>query len=185
MGNFEYIQLDKLSDIITGYAFRTAITSSDSGNMRVIHAKDLRNNFYIDTQELKCIEMDYAGNRLVQKNDVILSSRGFFVAGVFISDENTIASASVYILRPNLKKILPEYLAIFLNSKKGQKQLLQYCTSTTIKSILTRDLKKIYIPLPSIEVQNDIINLYRSIEKQRILMKKKMRLQQEIFNSIL
>jgi len=105
----------KLKDITTvqmGYTFRGAIKNNDDGNMFVISAKDVRNNFIITNKGLKKIDHPINKNRLLKEDDVILSNRMYFKASVVDINENTIAASSIYVLRVDKKIILPEYLAL-------------------------------------------------------------------------
>lgn len=185
MSHINQIQLEKISTIFAGHAFRTALQKEPDGNICVLQAKNVREGLDINLQTLPCIQMNYDGERILQGNDVILSSRGFFKAAVFDSDIKTIAAASTYILRCNISKILPEYLAIYLNSKKGQNQLAKYGTSTTIKSILVKDLQNITISLPSRESQKIIVDLYKCKNKHKKLLNKKELLHEQIFEEVI
>ena len=154
-------KLIEIIQIFAGYSFRSALQDDADGNMQVIQARDVRSGLYVNSLDLRCIKMEYDGNRVVQKGDVILSSRGFFIAAV-VGDINrkTIATSSVYILRPDIKKIIPEYLAIYLNSTKGQNKFKRYETGAAMKTIFSRDLQEIKIPIPSMEKTK---NMYKFI----------------------
>lgn len=181
MNTLNYTQLGKIAHVQAGYAFRSALERDSDGTMRVFQAKDVRKNFIVNPESLLFINMNYEGDRLLRKGDVILSGRGFFEAAVFQSDTKIIATSSVYILRPDISKILSKYLAIFLNSDAGQIQLRKYETNTTLKAILTKDLKSIHIPLPDIEQQQIICDLHECKDRHKVLLQRKEKLYDQLF----
>lgn len=173
----------KLKDITTvqmGYTFRGAIKNNDDGNMFVISAKDVRNNFIITNKGLKKIDHPINENRLLKEDDVILSNRMYFKASVVDIDENTIAASSIYVLRVDKKIILPEYLALWINSHKGQSVLDRNSTGMTIKTILKTNLENIEIDIPDLDNQQKIIELSRA---KNILIDK-IKQKEKILNNI-
>ena len=179
-------RLKEIAKISLGYSFRGSIQEEKDGNMFVIQAKNVKDNFYIqNTDKLVKIKHPIYEDRLVKQNDIILSSRGYFNASVSKTSENMIASSSVYIIRslnPNI--ILPEYLALYLNSKKGQFLLKRNQTGSMVKVILKTDLEGIDIIIPDIEKQKILIqsfNVLRDIEK---LLSTKKELLEQNFNGL-
>jgi len=183
----------KLSDnysIISGYSFRQSITLDKDGNVRVLQANDLADSFLINTGELSKIDYDLPiSNAFLQENDVILSSRGVIRASVVEdSNEKAIASSSVFILRPATgitDEIISEYLALYLNSSKGQSLLSSTFNAGTIQSIKKSDLESVQIAVPPVKVQQEVCNLNRNIMKQSSLLKTKLDKTKEILNGVI
>jgi restriction endonuclease S subunit len=176
-------RIKNISDVFTGYTFRTALKDDKNGTMAVIQARDVfSDNLYIDYPSLTKIDFQTTrSNSLVKKNDVLISARGNFKASVFTEDnKNIIASSSSYIIRLKDKKILAEYLAIYLNSIIGQKEISKNLSGGTIKTILRKNLEEIEIKIFDLKKQKQIINLYQANKKiQNLLSRKK-----EILDSI-
>jgi len=177
--------LKDIADIIAGYTFRMALEPQIDGLMTVIQSKDVLDNLYINKNNLTKIDLQkYQSKALIEENDIIISSRGSFKAGVVEGNVvNSIASSSVYILRLKDKNVIPEYLAIYLNSVKGQKNIKNKMTGSVIKTILRKDLENLKILLPSKDVQNKIINLYKNNQAQQKLLTRKKILTNEIVES--
>jgi len=177
--------LKNIADIIAGYTFRMALEPQIDGLMTVIQSKDVLDNLYINKDNLTKINLQkYQSKALVEENDVIISSRGSFRTNVIKSNiTNIIASSSVYILRLKDRNIIPEYLAIYLNSVDGQKKIRNKITGSVIKTILRKDLENLKIPLPDKNMQNKIINLYKNNQAQQKLLTKKKLLINEIVES--
>ena len=104
-----------------------------------------------------------------------------------IRTERTILCASsVYLLRiKENSKILPEYLAVYLNSIPGQRNLSGILTNGTIRTLLKRDLEKISIPIPSVEKQKQLVHLNENIRKQQTHLERKIKLQNNMVSAIL
>lgn len=174
-------RLKEISKISLGYSFRVKIEHKNNGNMLVVSAKDIKDNFIISNSDhLTKISHPIYEDRLVKKDDILLSNRGYFKAGVFSLEKNTIAASSVYILRIKKDVVLPEYLVIWINSKKGQNEINKNTTGTMIKTILKSELENIKIEIPIMEKQKKIIEL----NKIKIELKNKLKEKEQIFENI-
>lgn len=178
--------LKDIADIITGYTFRTALKSHAGGLMAVIQAKDISGRYVVKDNLAKIDLQKYQTKAVIEENDIVISSRGSFKAGIIKGNiANIIASSSVYVLRIKDKNILPEYLAIYLNSVNGQKKIREKMTGSIIKTILRRDLENLKIPIPIKDIQNKIIDLYRNNQaQQKLLTRKKMLINKILESSI-
>jgi type I restriction enzyme S subunit len=68
-------------------------------------------------------------------------------------------SVHVALVRPDRSKIYPEYLAIALNGEYVQRQIAQLFTGALIKGLPLNKIKKITLPLPSLNAQRQIIDV--------------------------
>lgn len=169
-------KIKNISDVFAGYTFRTALKDNKNGSMSVIQARDVfSDNLYINYNNL--IKIDFQSTRtnsLVKENDVLVSARGVFRASVFSeANKNIITSSSSYIIRLKDKNILPEYLAIYLNSIVGQKEINKNLSGGTIKTILRKDLSEIEVKILDLKKQKQIINLYQANKKTQSLLSRK------------
>lgn len=168
-------KLSEITEISTGYTFRSAIKPSIHGNFGVIQAKDVTNDLEITRDNLIKTNLDNVSlNAIVKNNDVILTSRGRFKAAVVNSHEPMIASSSVFIIRVKIQEIDPRYLAIYLNSFQGQVQISKLISGSYIKSIPKFNLSNLNIPAPSVLEQKNIIKLFQNINHQQKLLKRKI-----------
>jgi len=170
--------LTDITEVIAGYSFRTALRGKDNASLFVLQAKNILDNSIVDEENLDGIDFEnYRSRAVVKKGDVVISSRGSFRAGsVSLEAKDIIAASSVYILRLKKETVLPEYLAIYLNSAEGQKQLIESATGAAIKAILKKDLENISVAVPSVEKQEKIIRLYHTSKKLQKALAKKMNL---------
>jgi len=174
--------IKEVSEIIAGFTFRGALKSDPDGGMRVLLAKNINEDGTISYDDLTKISLEAPRtNAFVSKNDVVLSSRGVFRAGVFSEDtNNTITASSVYILRISVKYILPKYLAIYLNSKIGQNRIKNITTGSTVKTILRGALENLEINIPSIDRQKKIIEIMENWQTREKMLVKKIEVSKNI-----
>lgn len=185
--NITTIRLKNSFEIITGYTFRSSIPEDDNGNLFLLQAKDITNSFFINEDLLSRISFDtYSTEAFVKYDDIVLCSRGNTQASVIKSnEEDIIASSSVFILRSKDKRVLGEYLAIYFNSNQGQADLSRLLVGSSIKSIKKADLENMEIPVPSLEVQKDIVALHgKGLELEK-LISRKAELNLNIMNGII
>lgn len=184
------MKLGDIAEIIQGYAFRSAITPVESGDLFVFQAKDLvRGVPFSDVGTLTQIPFVITGHiGYIKTNDVLLVARGM-KAGTFRSttfkavEQNVLASSSVHILRVTASNVLPEYLSHYLNSKRGQTDLSDIVTGSYIGALPRRALEQIKIPIPNSHKQKAIIDLYNNIQAQQKILDRKNELKQQIIEA--
>lgn len=178
----KHFHLSEVANIQSGYSFRSKIINVDNGKLGVVQAKDVA-GLYINEVDIARVNQEYAETRIQQSGDVFLTSRGSFRASIGNFDKPTIASSSLFVLRPISKDFLPEYIAIYLNSETAQYYLNQNAKGATIKSVSIEDLKNLSIPYISLEKQRIIINLQRNAEQQNNLLRCKQTIIDRILKS--
>lgn len=183
-------KLKDVTEIISGYTFRSSIKDNTDTSLYTLQAKDITRELYVNDGTLLGLDDNtiYRTAAFVNKNDVVLSSRGSFKSAVSVSNKKILASSSVYIIRIINNNITPEYLALFLNSERGQRYLLQSSSGAAINTILKKDLENIAIMIPELQLQKSITNLHQnSIELSKLLIRKAYMVQDitnDIFSSL-
>ncbi|MFA5829890.1 MAG: restriction endonuclease subunit S [Candidatus Gracilibacteria bacterium] len=174
--------LKEISEIIAGFTFREALKNDSNGETQVLLAKNINVDGTINYPELTRINLVAPRtNAFVAKNDVLLSSRGIFRAGVFDKEaKNIIAASSLFILRIKDSNVIPEYLSIYLNSEAGQNSIQKILTGSTIKTVLRGALEDLSIPVPSLAVQKTIIEISVNWQKRQTLLNQKINLSKNI-----
>jgi restriction endonuclease S subunit len=183
--------LEEISTISTGFSFRGSIPQDPNGDTRVVQATNLLGNGSItDESDLKRIKViGRADSVTVSKGDVLLVSRGTLSGGfkaAFVNETRfrLIASSSLHIIRVNHDSVLPEFVCAYLNTPKGQQQLQRIASGSTIRTLLTKNLSLLEIPIPSIETQRTIVELVRNITSQQKLLQQRNSLLNELISSI-
>lgn len=106
---------------------------------------------------------------LLKDGDVLFAAKGTknFAAVFENHNEPSVASTSFFVIRPTDNKVLPQYLAWFLNNHNTQTLLKGQAIGTSIPSISKQVLENLEIALPSIETQKTILQItkLRNMEK--------------------
>ena len=106
----------------------------------------------------------------VAAGDVLVAARGTkfkaALAGAEVS--GAIAAANLITVRPG-KELYPAFLAAYLTSAAGEKQVLARAKATTASQLLINvsDIEELEIPLPPFEVQKRIGDLWQELKAQQ------------------
>lgn len=133
-------------------------------------------NYYVTTKEIvtgkiifseKTDLVDDQALSIIQKrshlesDDILLSGIGTIgkVAVVDIPVGNWNCSESIFLLKPLKEIIIPRYLMHCLRSRHVQDSFLGKSRGSTLKGIRKGDLVSVEIPVPPIEVQQEIVRV--------------------------
>ena len=165
------IKLENIAEIRTGYTFRDGLKKYQKGKLGVIQMKDLK-GFNIDLQNIDYIKEDsISSNHCLNKNDIIIKTRGEDNASYIIPNEiNAIASAPLLVLKTNAEKIIPGYLHWYLNQKSAKEYYNIISRGTSQKLISINNLKEMEIEVPSKEIQKQIVELDSLLKKETEIM---------------
>lgn len=97
----------------------------------------------------------------LESGDILLSGIGTIgkVALVDIPLGNWNCSESVFLIKPKNDVITSAFLAYILGSKNVQKFFQEKARGSTLKGIRQQDLKLLKVPVPPIEVQEEIVRI--------------------------
>ena len=128
---------------------------------------------------------------LLRQGDVLFAAKGTKNFAALYENRNkpAVASTSFFVIRLTDKKVLPEYLAWFLNNHSIQTLLKGQAIGTSIPSISKQVLENLEIFVPGIETQNAILQITKLRNKEKALRQEIERLrdkqiQQQITNAI-
>lgn len=183
--------LSNIAEIISGYSFRGAVPYDPQGSFRVVQIKDINEHGHIETANLSTIDdKGIKSEAFLQKKDIILSVRGTETSGLKVgmyadTDNRTIATSSLYVLRIKNNAILPEYLLSYLRSFYGQHALKNMMSGATVQSILKKDLANLPIPIPPIKKQQLIVDTAQNLTKQKQMFSQKITLLNSLSDNII
>jgi len=179
--------LQNIAEIIAGYTFRSTVPHDPNGDFLVVQAKNIRENGTVDDSGFTPIKGEsYRTTAFAQKGDVIVSVRGNFRAGVIESNHsNVLAASSVNLIRCQTNIVLPDYLAIYLNSEPVQKILAQKVIGSSVSAILKKDLAELSIKFPDLKTQQKIIQLEHSKRDIEKLLSRKIQLLNNVTSHII
>jgi len=166
------IYLKDIATIRSGYLFRERIKPDAAGQYQVIQVGDITQDARFSNGSLVRVSLpDVKNSQILEKGDVLFISRGPRKQAVAITEaiENTIATSQFFVLRP-AEKILPEYLAWYINQRPGQRHIEEHSTGTSASLINLEAMKKLPVETPPIEIQARITKIHQLSLREKELM---------------
>ncbi len=78
------------------------------------------------------------------------------------TNEDIVVTSVNEVFKTNKKYLLPEYLVMFFNRKEFDRYARFHSWGSARETFTWNDLIKVKIPIPSIEIQQDIVNIYKA-----------------------
>ena len=166
---FEFAYPSKtISRIVKSYSGGTPNKSNLdywNGNIFWASPKDMKDFYLINTQDKITVEgIKNSSTSIAPIGSVIIVFRSGILQHtlpVSVTKIETSINQDLKVLVPS-KDLLPEYLAVFL--KIFEKRILPRIVkhSTTVQSINQEEFNQLSIPVPEIEIQKRIIDIYKS-----------------------
>jgi len=123
----------------------------------------------------------------LQPGDILFIAKGAHnYAIVFELDlPNAIASSAFFVLRPDPVKIVPGYLAWYLNQATVQRFFLNNASGAYIPNVAKTTLERVMVIIPSEDIQRKIVSIDKLVKKEELLLSKIMRKKQRIVTQAL
>lgn len=140
------------------------LNTEDATNYYVT-IRELHNNsivFSDKTDRINDTALKLCNNRSnLEIGDVLFSGTGTIGETAIITapPTNWNIKEGVYAIKPNATVIEPKFLMYLLKTKYIRKQFLSKAVGGTVKSVPMGELKKIRVPLPPLEVQQEIVRI--------------------------
>ncbi len=186
------MNITSVADIIPGFVFRGPVIDQPSGQVYVVQASNINgSSLLLDFASLKRIDdAPERANAYVEPYDVLIAARGSYTIGfkAAVLPESrlpVLASSSVYILRPRTKQILPQYLALYINSKRGQTQLAQFLVGGVTRAVRRADIENFELPVPDLTAQKLLVELHGNTQEQADLLRRRTEINTNVFEGAL
>lgn len=157
--NYPWVQLSELVYVQPGYLSRGRVHSVPDGTHRLLQAKDVSVDGDVHLENAVRFHPERRPELYqVLRGDVLVIARGQAHRAHRIDEDlpNTLAAFSFYILRPDPSRILPSYLAWWLNSPPVQAQINAASRGTGIRYIRRQALENLRVQVPTLTVQHEI-----------------------------
>ena len=164
------VEYKELKDVIKSYSSglnprQNFKLNEPNAELYYVTVKEMTSGKIIFSDKTDRINKD-AWNKIqsrskLEMNDILLSGIGTIgkVALVDIPVDNWNCSESVILIKPNIKIILPNYLVHLLRSSYVQEQWANQSVGSTLKGLRKENVLKTSIPLPPLEIQNEIVRI--------------------------
>tara|TARA_Y100001935_G_scaffold211257_1_gene181475 strand:+ start:91 stop:2001 length:1911 start_codon:yes stop_codon:yes gene_type:complete len=155
-------ELVKLQDIFTEIKNGKNVYQDDLKRKYKVSRIESIAEGYFNAEKTKWTDDKVEDKNFLQKQDILMSHINSYdhlvKTAIFDSDEKIVHGANLLRLRPNLEKIIPAYALFVMKSTpfiENAKRFAQRAINQA--SINTTDLKNLVIPLPSLEIQKEIV----------------------------
>jgi len=173
--------LKSLAKIRSGFAFRSAIEAWSGSGWRVIQPKNIASDDFSDVVQVKTGSV--SSSHLLADGDVLVTNRGKVRACVFRSDAKTITTNTVFVVRvANQRDLLPEYLALYINSEYGQRQIKNRQSGMTVMAMTATEFADLLVPIPTMSKQQALVKLSEAVSHSANTMRELNKLQKTILN---
>lgn len=136
--------------------------------------KDLDDDNRLQTDQLFRIPtLAPAPKQLLQPGDLIFRSRGQNNTAAVVHEklERVILAAPLLLIRPR-SNIRPAYLQWWINHPASQAALAEMAEGTSVRMISTESLRKLPVPLPPLETQQAIAELFSMAQHEQALLQR-------------
>jgi type I restriction enzyme S subunit len=171
MNNYNFIKLNQLCSKITDGSHYSP-KGIDSG-IPMLSVKDMEDNSFSYADCKYISNEDYLD--LIKSdckpllNDILIAKDGSYLKHVFVI-RNEIEQAvlsSIGILRPNLKKIVPEYLKYYLQTKSVKETVAKkYVSGSALPRIILKNFGEIDVIYKNIETQQKIASVLSALDSK-------------------
>ena len=167
------MELSDINTIHTGYTTRSRLETTDRGGVLTIQLGDFSPDGRINPERLTRVRLgDLPDRYLVSAGDVVFRSRGernmaFALDARF--KEPALAVLPLFVLRPKVDIVLPEYLAWAINQPPAQRYFDRFARGTGLRMVPRSSLDALDIDLPDLETQRKIVALDALAEHERAL----------------
>ncbi len=178
------ITLKDIAQIHFGYYAQPAT----KGTIAYLQAKHFNDFGRLTTDHSTYLEEDEKTTKnLLQPGDILFAAKGFrFFATLYKSEfGKAVASSIFFIIKLDLKKVIPEYLVAVLNMPKNQLHFQQSGAGSSIPSIRKSELLDFAFNLIPIEQQQKIVTLQELYVKDIELSENLIKQKQLVFQTAL
>lgn len=189
------MKLINISEVQTGLVLvrkRADAKDKDAHKYRMLTLKSFEPQGWVNEGELDVFfSKEKLENKYLTNNGDVIIRLTIPYTAICINEaqEGLVIPSNFAIIRLTGQKIIPEFVALFLNSEIIEKKLFKSSISTTIPLIKTKHLREIDIPEKTLETQKKIVELNQLQVKEKMLlsslMKEKEKLAKASINKII
>ena len=179
--SFPLLPLNEVSELITDGSHFSPL-ESPSGQYPMLSVKDMMDDGFDYSGAKRIDEKTYkdlvsngcqpkSGDVLIAKDGATAFQKGF----VLSNSDNQVLLSSIAIIRPDQKVINSHYLLAYLfNESVRQDVLRNRVSGTAITRIILKELKKIKVMVPPIDLQNQFVLFSNEVDKSKFELIRKI-----------
>ena len=176
-------KIRELCKVRLGHSFRSRIINEPEGITGVILPRNITQDGRLDFETTGIVRTNIEPQHPLKNGDVVFVNKGRFSAAVFEGDELCTVPSSVLVLSVIDEQVLPEYLAIYINSDVGQKSLGKMVECSTVPFLSRQNLMQWQVPIPELPKQSTLVALDNAMRQIRQKQSRKNELLIHLLNS--
>lgn len=102
--------------------------------------------------------------KLFSKNDILFARRNTYLRRVSVAPFDGVCSGDIIVLEPILEHIVEDFLPIFMQFEDFENRIIALSAGAFSKRIKWKQLAEEEVIIPSIEVQNKIVNIMWNLQ---------------------
>ena len=142
-----------------------------------ITSKNIKNGF-IDFKDVKYVSVDdynrISNNRKIKKDDMLITMIGTIGEVAIVENEIDFYGQNLYLLRMNNEIILNKYYYYYITSNKIKRTLVEKRNTSSQGYIKAGSIENLLIPIPPLEVQEEIVRILDNYTKSVEELKEKL-----------
>ena len=171
------LPLSLIADIRPGFPFRGRIEEDVTGDALVVQIKDVSREGGPDWPMLTRTRL--SGRRpfpFLQDGDILLPIRGgnYFAVHLATVPEPAVAALHFFVLRADIRRILPAFLAWQLNYGPAQEYFKQGQARAAQLGLRRADVEQAPVAVPPLEQQARFVELAANIRRQQDIFRQQI-----------
>ncbi|NAZ35198.1 restriction endonuclease subunit S [Rubellimicrobium sp. CFH 75288] len=183
------MRLAQLSDIRSGYTARGRLDPLRDGGVPALQLRDIATSGEAPGPDFQRYDLGQLPDRyFVRGGEVVFRSRGEPNTAAAIPDplpEPVAVIVPLVILRPDRRRVLPDYLAWAINQPDAQRRLGAEAQGTSLRMIPMAVLENLEIAVPDLPTQRRIVELDALARREAQLLRRLAARREHLFSLIL
>ena len=154
----------ELRSAVTKTQYGLSINAGSEGKYPMLRMMNIEDGLCVEN-DLKYVDLDdkeFHAYRLLH-GDVLFNRTNSYElvgrTGVYELEGNHVFASYLVRINTDSEKLEPSFLALYLNSEVGRRQVLAYATKAVSQAnVNASNLLRVRLPLPSLDVQKDLLD---------------------------
>jgi len=139
-----------------------------------------------DTSKAKTDGLNFLPYKVVHNGDFAYNPSRINLGSIAMLDEDISIISPMYIVfKLNNQEIHPQYLSIWFRRTEFQRSTLFYASGSVRDTFDFNEMKRVRIPLPPLDVQRAIVNIYKCANEAKQIAAEADRLSREVCPALL
>ena len=175
------LKLKDIANILSGVYLRP----SPTGSIVYLQASDLQTLPLVNTT-LRVDFVPKLSRYMLQQGDILFAGKGTkYLCQTFNLNVQAVPSTTLYIIRPDQKQVLPEYLCWFLNLPQTVTTIKATQVGSSMPMILKSSLEELEVPVPDLATQSYVLKIANLQQREQQLLAAIAEKRAQVTNQIL